>query len=878
MTSVKTRFQQFTEQPSIPAKLKVKLGRYKQDEPETAEDHKTYQRIEEVFKGKYEPIGLFRRGGMGSVYFAFHRGLKSLVLVKTLDPEQALIDSRRKRFQNEAIVTKKIKHPGIVEIYDLDKYIGTERDETNGATKTIRQDFIVMEHVPGLDLNDKVEQLNLLGSRLTDAEIAKIGLLAAKALGAAHRENVIHRDIKPGNIMLIENGEVSVKIIDFGIARDDDPEDREIEHTMAGEVFGTCHYMPPEQASGHKTNHRADIYSLGAVLYELAERGRPPFEGETRQEVMMKVVTQSLPPITNSEISDRLKGIIYRAMSKEPSARYQTMEELARELDFGNTTDATAESIIGKRIIGQKGEYVIQRQIGLSRDTGAYFIATVADATIKREVTIKITPPNANSTWRERARKELETLARINHPNIARPIDVRETNTEYDIVFDFVPQASLRELDLDSLDRGDRISIAIQTAEALKHAHLNGIIHRDIKPGSIFVEPLVGSSPVVKVANFGFAKEMAVDTRLTIAGAVVGTENAYMSPEQQAGSKLNGKTDVYSFGLVLRELVFGIKPDEGRKWVELKRAIEPDQKELYELIQVCIKEKSERPDMNYISQTLQDIAAKQRISRLTPPGPAIDEEPTGVILHQVRASVMPAYPSPTPAAAAQAPSINPNLVVTAPEYPVTAQPNQVAQTPSFMDAADRAGPTEETVHNLDIDSILGRKRAGKAKTAILAAAGIAAIGIVTAAVGVKINNSNQKPREPRIETIMRDASPVIAVPTLVTVDAEPQTTDASVEDVQVVAQDAQVAQMTTRITINANVSGYRVYLPDGTQVCSSGRNSNCQFEINTTGQTQLELRKGARRIQLTIDAHGSPVETNATFPRARRRFDGIDGL
>jgi serine/threonine protein kinase len=704
----------------------------------------------------------------------------------------------------------------------------------------------------------------LLDERIKNNEIAKIGCLAAKALAAAHKQGVIHRDLKPGNIMLVENGELAVKIIDFGIAKDQDPDNRVIERTVAGQVFGTCSYMAPEQAKGEPITPKADIYGLGAVLYELAQ-GEPPFTGTSVAEIVANVIRDPLPPIANPEISERLKEIIYRCLEKDQSRRYNTMEELARELSTIGSAQEHAdapEQMIGKIIQGKRA-YRIDRRVGAERDTGAYYVARDMDSTIEKYVTIKVTPPNATRTWRERAQKEVETLSRIYHPNIARPIDYRETTGEFDVVFDFVPHASLRELNIASISEEDRLSIAIQATEAIKYAHANGIIHRDMKPGSIFVESVPGSEPAVKVANFGFAKEMAVDTGLTVAGSVVGANSEYMSPEQKTGAPLDQKTDIYSMGLVLREVFFGIKPNQNKEWIDLRRTVDQDNRDLYNLVKQCLKEKDERPNMNYVNETLRNIAAKKRTSKIsisdderTVERPAFN--PPAAVVTQGGYEML--QPPPTYAAPIEAvPNVAP------PPLPVAQAPQSSGSPVSLVG--------EETLHEVDLDTLLGRNKARKVKKGIMVAGAVLAIAGVAAGIGLSISNSRQRPNEPRIETIMRDASPVIAVPT--PVDAPPIEQDAASQIA--VAQDAAVTQ-TTQVTINANVSGYKVYLMNGTEVCSSGRNESCQFTIDTTGETQVELRKGARRVQLTIDAQGNPIETTATFPRVRRRFEEVEGM
>jgi hypothetical protein len=347
-----------------------------------------------------------------------------------------------------------------------------------------------------------------------------------------------------------------------------------------------------------------------------------------------------------------------------------------------------------------------------------------------------------------------------------------------------------------------------------------------------------------------------------------------MSPEQRMGAALDHKTDIYSMGLVLREMFFGIKPNQNKEWIDLRRTVDQDNRDLYNLVKECLKEKDERPNMNYVNETLKDVAARRRTSRTS----ISDDERTveRPIYNPPAATTQQGYGMLQPpqeqvaAPLAAPPQVQAQPIAAVPDVALPpAQPPQARDSPVPLVG-------EETVYNVDLETILGKNKASKAKLIGGIVAGVAAIGIATAAIGVRISNSRQRPTEPRIETIMRDASPVIAVPAPVPVDVPAIEQDASVPQIAV-ASDAAVAQV-TQVTINANVSDYRVYLMDGTEVCNSRRENNCQFRINTTGETQLELRKGARRVQLTIDAHGSPVETSATFPRVRRRFEEVEGM
>jgi len=263
--------------------------------------------------GGYEILRKLGEGGMGAVYEARQIALDRSVALKVLPAHLAANRDFITRFSREALSVAKLNHANIVQIFDIGKSEGTY--------------FFSMEFVRGTDIGDRIEK----EGKLDPATAVGYILQAARGLEYAHRKNIIHRDIKPDNIMI--NDEDIAKVADLGLAKQVEAE--ELSVTMSGVGMGTPVYMSPEQGSDAKhVDHRADIYSLGCTLYHMIT-GRIPYEGDSAYEIITKHVNEplTLPHVIDPDISEELSQVIDRMLSKKKEDRYQSMGEVIEALE-----------------------------------------------------------------------------------------------------------------------------------------------------------------------------------------------------------------------------------------------------------------------------------------------------------------------------------------------------------------------------------------------------------------------------------------------------------------------------------------------------------------------------------------------------------------
>ena len=262
-----------------------------------------------VLSKRYEILGEIGAGGMAHVYKAKDYKLRRMVALKVLKHEYYQDEAVLSKFKKEALAAGGLTHPNIVAVYDLGQEFNI--------------DYIVMEYVDGLTLKEYIRRRDVMGSE----EVLKISIKIAEALKAAHANGIVHRDIKPQNIMVTQQGDV--KVTDFGIAK----AATSSTITQQGEALGSVHYFSPEQARGSFVDARSDLYSLGITMYEMITK-QLPFAGDSPVAVAMKHLHDPLPEPQKMapQIWPGLRDIIVKLTQKRPELRYQNAEELILDM------------------------------------------------------------------------------------------------------------------------------------------------------------------------------------------------------------------------------------------------------------------------------------------------------------------------------------------------------------------------------------------------------------------------------------------------------------------------------------------------------------------------------------------------------------------
>ncbi len=288
--------------------------------PAAAEESADTERdplVGQVLAGRYRIDRLLGMGGMGAVYRAEHIHMRKAVALKVLHREMTAMTEVVARFEREAVAAARIEHPNVATATDFGRL-------DDGAF------YLVLEFVEGRSLTTAIEQAKTFPPQ----RAVHVARQIAEALAAAHAAGVVHRDLKPDNVMLVEReGDKDfAKVLDFGIAKvhSDEPSEDQPALTQAGSVFGTPSYMSPEQAKGEHVDARSDLYTLGMIMYEMLS-GETAFVAPELIAILTKTLTEEPPPLPES-VPPQLRDLVMKLLRKEPADRIQTAEELAREL------------------------------------------------------------------------------------------------------------------------------------------------------------------------------------------------------------------------------------------------------------------------------------------------------------------------------------------------------------------------------------------------------------------------------------------------------------------------------------------------------------------------------------------------------------------
>ncbi len=511
---------------------------------------------------RYEILKSLGEGGMGAVYKARDHELDRMVALKVIRPELAGHPDILRRFKQELILARQVTHKNVVRIFDLGTADGRK--------------FITMDFIEGRDLKSILNQRG----KLPAAEAVPIMEQICRGLEAAHVEGVVHRDLKPQNIMLDEAGRVW--LMDFGLARSMELSGL----TRTGVLMGTPDYMSPEQARAEKVDARSDLFSLGIIFFEMLT-GRLPFQADTLMAKLLQRVQQRAVAVTEIDpsIPAGVSAVVSKCLEPDVTKRYQTIREILEDL-LGDRKPAglSSASAAGSTANGAGSEassaslaelgpgsqfgprYHIESVIG---EGGMGKVYKAHDSDLDRTVALKLVRPELakDASSLQRFKQELLLASRISHRNILRIHDLGDVDGVKFISMAFVQGMDLHDLIAKQgrLPTERAVNIAKQLAGALEAAHAEGVVHRDLKPRNV----LIDVDDHIYVSDFGLAKSLDADkTGMTRVGEVLGTPR-YMSPEQAESKAADNRSDIYSLGIIFYEMLTGEVPFGGESSLQV---------------------------------------------------------------------------------------------------------------------------------------------------------------------------------------------------------------------------------------------------------------------------------------------------------------------
>jgi serine/threonine protein kinase/tetratricopeptide (TPR) repeat protein len=506
----------------------------------------------QILASRYEVLERLGEGGMGTVYRVRDRELDRIVALKTIRADLASNPSTIRRFKQELLLARQISHRNVIRIYDL------------GVSGGLR--FITMEYVEGQDLRS----LMRARGKFSPEDAVEIVQQLCAGLEAAHAEQVIHRDLKPQNILIDTHGHV--RIMDFGLART--LEQSGI--TRSGMIVGTADYMSPEQARGDEIDSRSDLFSLGLIFYEMLT-GILPLTGESIVTTLLRRTRETAEPIqsVNPSVPSWLARIVMRCLEPLPENRYQSAAEIARDLgrsvEPGPPANLNPNALAPGALLGTR--YKIEARAG---EGGMGVVYRAADLHLGRSVALKVIRPELATDSRaiERLKQEILLASRVSHRNVLRIHDLGEAAGLRFISMAWVEGSDLAHLiQSNGPMREERlIAIGRQICEGLEAAHREAIVHRDLKPQNV----LVDRQDKVCIADFGLAETAAAALAASRTIHLAGTPR-YMSPEQVEGKRIDHRTDIYSMGLILYEMATGLPtfPGDSVFHAMMQRLAEP---------------------------------------------------------------------------------------------------------------------------------------------------------------------------------------------------------------------------------------------------------------------------------------------------------------
>jgi serine/threonine-protein kinase len=514
--------------------------------------------IGQVLDGRYEILAPLAEGGMGAVYRARRMLLGDEVAIKVVRADQAG-PGPLERFMRESRACARLRHPNIVSIFDFNA------DQPD-------RPFLVMELLNGSSIKQELETRG----RLSVQEVQDIVPPLCAALHLAHRHGIVHRDLKPANIVGHEfaPGERVYKLVDFGLANIRESTD-ETRLTGPYQFVGTIAYASPEQLTGAVVDARSDIYSLGAVVFEMLT-GRPPFEGQDPMSVLTGHLTEGAPrpSAVRPELPAWIDVAIGRALAKSPDDRWPDVAEFGRVIATGDGRRTTVPAGRVAAASGVLATYEIGERLGPGRLGSDVYRGT--HRALGHPIAIRILRRAGLKNWegaRARFLREAKTL-QLAHPSI---IQVRDYGEEGDLVYlvtDFLQGPSLRELLHDGGPVAwPRLRVLLgQLVDAARALHRHGGLLCGLSPEIIrVVSDEDGERLMISTAGIWQAQDLLAtlhDETLRGAG-LADVELRYVAPELLIGRTADVRSDIFTMGVLTYEMATGTLPYDGRSMPEL---------------------------------------------------------------------------------------------------------------------------------------------------------------------------------------------------------------------------------------------------------------------------------------------------------------------